>query len=201
MPRRATDREKLLHGPYRSPALRRDDRAFCLFKDCDVVITGWTDARFSWPKCRPVDVPLGRPSILVDEELARAVRHESAAAVKFWWGVNTELVWRWRLALGVTRTNNEGTHRLMRVASNIGASRTRGRKLSPEQVEIRRQNARELDLGQFLQPGYHGPWWTAEEIALLGCMPDDEVARRTSRTVNAVRQKREKLGRSKPGKG
>jgi hypothetical protein len=29
---------------------------------------------------------------------------------------------------------------------------------------------------------------------LLGTLPDDEVARRTGRTCNAVRQKREKLG-------
>ena len=86
MARTVDDRVRLLHGPYKAPRLRRGDRAFCLFRDCDVVVTGWTDARISWPRCRPVDVPRSHPSLLVDEELARAIRHESAAAVRFWWG-------------------------------------------------------------------------------------------------------------------
>jgi hypothetical protein len=75
MPRRgADDRVRLLHGPYRPPRLRRGDRATCLYKDCDVVVTGRTDARNSWPRCRPVGVPRSHPSLLVDDELARAVR-------------------------------------------------------------------------------------------------------------------------------
>jgi hypothetical protein len=50
MPRRAVDdRLKLLHGPYRAPRLRVGDRATCLFRDCLVVVTGWTDAPISWP--------------------------------------------------------------------------------------------------------------------------------------------------------
>ena len=46
---RDRERVKLLFGPYKSPALRRGDRATCLYRDCDVRITGWTDARTSWP--------------------------------------------------------------------------------------------------------------------------------------------------------
>jgi hypothetical protein len=30
--------------------------------------------------------------LLVDEELARAIRHESAAAIQFWWGVSGSVV-------------------------------------------------------------------------------------------------------------
>jgi hypothetical protein len=41
------DRARLLYGPYQAPALRKGDRAFCLYHDTDVVITGWTDARIS----------------------------------------------------------------------------------------------------------------------------------------------------------
>jgi hypothetical protein len=77
---RQNDRTKLLFGPYRVPRLRRGDRATCLFKDCDVAITGWTDARISWPRCLQLGTK-GHPSPLVDEELARAVRHEPAAAL------------------------------------------------------------------------------------------------------------------------
>jgi hypothetical protein len=39
----------------------------------------------------------------------------------------------------------------------------------------------DLNLGQYLQPGYHGPHWTADELALLGTMPDEEVAARIGR--------------------
>jgi hypothetical protein len=48
-------RVKLLYHPYTPPALRRGDRATCLVGDCDVVITSWTDARISWPRCRAVE--------------------------------------------------------------------------------------------------------------------------------------------------
>ena len=121
-------------APQPLPALppvlkvRRGDRAFCIFKDCDVVVTGWTDARISWPRCRRLDVPRSHPSLLVNEELARAIRHESAAAVCFWWGVSDGVIHRWRRALGVTRTSNEGSQRLIRAASELGAEQLHGDK-------------------------------------------------------------------------
>jgi len=83
----AADRFQLLFGPYAFPALCRGDRATCSFLDTTVTITGWTGARIAWPLCRPVDNGRGRPTILLDEELARAVRHESATAIGHWWGV------------------------------------------------------------------------------------------------------------------
>ncbi len=43
------DRNKLLGAPYRPPALRVGDQATCLYRDCDVIVTGWTDALISWP--------------------------------------------------------------------------------------------------------------------------------------------------------
>jgi hypothetical protein len=93
-----------------------------------VVITGWTYARISWPRCRR---PVGRshPSLLLDGELARAVRTEAAAAVMFWWGVS--VVHRWRRFLDVTRTSNPGTHRrLTPVGSHIHLVHYRRRLLS-----------------------------------------------------------------------
>jgi hypothetical protein len=47
-----------------------------------------------------------------------------------------------------------------------------------------------MGLARHLVPGYRGPRWTDEQLALLGTMPDAEVARLTGRTVNAVRQRR-----------
>src|SRR5687768_7288798 len=44
--------EHLLHGPYTPPPLRRWDRAYCLVRDCEVIITGWSDGLLPWPRCR-----------------------------------------------------------------------------------------------------------------------------------------------------
>jgi hypothetical protein len=192
------DRIKLLFGPYKAPPLRRGDRAFCLLRDCDVVVTSWTDARIPWPRCRALDGPGGGSGLLLDGELARAVRHESAAALMYWWGASKGAVERWRRVLGVGRTDNEGTARLMRAASERGAAELRGKVLPAEQVERRRQTALEKDLAQYLHKGYHGPWWTAKELALLGRLPDAEVAAKVGRTPDAVRSQRQLLGIPNP---
>jgi hypothetical protein len=46
---RNAKRVKLWHSPYTAPALKRGDRARCLFRDIDVRITGWSDGRTPWP--------------------------------------------------------------------------------------------------------------------------------------------------------
>jgi hypothetical protein len=143
-----------------------------------VVITGWTAARISWPRCRALDGPGGGSGILLDEELARAVRCESAAAVRFWWGVSVGVVWRWRKALAVTQTNNEGSRGLIRAASERGAAVLRGKELSDEECDARSRRAIELNLKRFLRPGYHGPRWTPEQLRQLGTAPDAVVAAR-----------------------
>jgi hypothetical protein len=89
----------LLHGPYTPQPLRRGDRAPCLVRDADVVVTGWSDARISWPRCRAVGRQ-GGSGLLVDEELARAVRLESSLALQYWFGIGSETVSRWRRLLG-----------------------------------------------------------------------------------------------------
>ena len=192
------DRVKLLFGPYTAPPLRRGDRATCLFRDCLVVVTAWTDAPIPWPRCRTLDGPGGGSGLLVDEELARAVRHESAAAVMRWWGASHNAVQNWRRALGVGRTNNEGTHRLIQGSAEKGAEAVKAREWTEEEREQRRLLNAEKGLADNLILGYHGPLWTPEDIALLGTLPDEEVARRTGRTVNAVRLKREELGIPNP---
>ena len=39
-----SDRVKLLFGPSRAPALKRGDRAVCLYRDTTVIITGTVTA-------------------------------------------------------------------------------------------------------------------------------------------------------------
>jgi hypothetical protein len=195
-----TDRVKLLYGPYQAPPLKRGDKATCLFRDCTVVVTSWTSARIAWPRCRAID-SAGGSGLLVDEELARAVRNESAEAVKFWWGASPTAVGNWRRALGVGRTDNEGTRRLVQAAAEMGAEAVKDRDWSEEEREARRRQAVEMSLGANLILGYHGPRWTPEDVALLGVLTDDEVAQRTGRTPEAVRQKREELNIPNPAGG
>jgi hypothetical protein len=181
----ALDPCQLLHGPYTPPALKRGDLATCLYRDADVVITGWSDGRISWPRCRRPDTRGGGSGLLVDEELARAIRLESSLAIQHWWGVAESTVWRWRQVFGVERFN-EGSAQL-RTALNVelGASQ-RGRKLPSDQVERRHRTALELGLRPLPQrPG--GRPWTRQELKLLGKIPDAELAARIGRTENAVR--------------
>jgi hypothetical protein len=191
------DRVRLLFGPYQAPALKRGDKATCLFRDCTVVVTSWTSARIPWPRCHAID-SAGGSGLLVDEELARAVRNESAEAVKYWWGASHTAVFNWRKALGVGRTNNEGTRRLVQAAAEMGTEALKSREWTDEERDARSRRAVELGLGRCLAAGYHGPLWTPEEVALLGVLTDDEVAQRTGRTPEAVRQKREELGIENP---
>jgi hypothetical protein len=83
----ADDRTRLLYGPYRPPRLRRGDRAFCLYRDGDVVITSWSNARIPWP----LYVRLGgraKPGPLVNETLVAALRREASVGLQHWFGVS-----------------------------------------------------------------------------------------------------------------
>ena len=111
-----------------------------------------------------------------------------------WWGVGVRVVWQWRKALGVGRTDNEGTHRLIQGSAEKGAEAIKEREWTAEEREQRRQVNAEKGLANNLVLGYHGPRWTPEDIALLGTLPDEEVARRTGRTVEGVRIRRTRLG-------
>jgi hypothetical protein len=105
------------------------------------------------------------------------------------------VVWRWRKALDVTRTNNEGTRQLIQAAAAAGAASVRYHGLSDEQCEEHRRIAVRLNLKRFLRGGYQGPRWTGEQLALLGTEPDAIVATKVGCSVNAVRVMRQRLGR------
>jgi hypothetical protein len=156
-----------------------------------VAVTSWKDARIPWPRCKRQG--RSHPSLLLDDELARAVRTESAAAVRFWWGVAPGVVQQWRRFLDVTGTNNPGTHRLQRANAHAGGDAAKAKEWTEAERQGKREIAERLDLGRHLRHGYHGPRWTKAERALLGKLPDAQVARRTGRTAAAVRVKRVEL--------
>jgi hypothetical protein len=172
---------QLLFEPYQSPSLKRGDRAFCLYRGRVVVITGWSEALISWPRCRSLESRGGGRGLLMDDELARAVRHESAAALQHWWGVSRSVVRHWRKALNVGRMDAEGSRRLI-LGVVRGCLRARG------QERPRASHPGHID----------DLLWTPEEMALVGVLCDAEVAARTGRTPNAVQIKRKQLGRPNP---
>ena len=173
----STARFKLLFGPYRSPPLKPGDRTHSNLLVSLVFITSLSSASIPWPRCRSLKSTGGGSGLLVDEELARAVRHESAAAVMHWWGASVGAVCRWRNALGVNRTDNEGTARLMHAAAEKGAEAVKERLWTEEERECCRQVNAEKGLAANLVTGYHGPLWRPEDIALLVRLPNEEPAR------------------------
>jgi hypothetical protein len=109
-------------------------------------------------------------------------------------GASATAVYNWRKALGVERFT-EGS-RLLRNALNaeLGAA-LKGKRLPPEACQRRRQTAEEMNLGQYLWNGSDTEKrWTAAELALLGTLPDEDLAVKLGRAANAVRIKRTRLG-------
>jgi hypothetical protein len=84
---------KLLFGPYRVPRLKTGQRVHCQLRDRDVIVTGYTNARIAWPKGRLAE-SRGQPSLIVDDELARALHNESRIAVAYWWGLAKSTITR-----------------------------------------------------------------------------------------------------------
>jgi hypothetical protein len=133
---------------------------------------------------------------LLDDELARAVRLESSKAIQYWWGVTDGVVWRWRKALGVTRFGTEGSQVLFKQVSAAGAAAVRG-KPQPRALVRRRMKTRRA--GNYPPPNrWVETGWKGEELALLGTMPDVELAIKIGRTRYAVRAARVRLRRQPP---
>jgi hypothetical protein len=187
----AADRYRLPHGAYAAPALKRGDRATCLFRAAEVIITSWSDGRIPWPRCRLPDTHGGGSGLLVDAELARAVRCESALAVRHWWGIVPSVVWRWRKALGVERFT-EGSRQLRNALNAELAAGLKGKR-QPREMVRRRMATKRTRGTQYIPQRWAETGWTAEQLALLGTLPDEQVAKRIGRTPEAVRVKRGKL--------
>jgi len=89
-----------LLGKYEPPAVKKGERVTCLYRDCDCTVTSWTDAPISWPRVQPRE-QLDGSGLWVNDELARAIRTESAVTLHYWFGVSAGVVWKWRKVFGV----------------------------------------------------------------------------------------------------
>jgi hypothetical protein len=164
-------------------------RASCLYRQSVVVVTGWTEARIPWPRCRgPFGGGVG---LLVDDELARAIQRESVLAVCYWWGVSRSALRFWRKAFGVRRMDSEGSRRLILGAVQQGLE-------ARYDERPRKKGGRGRVIAGVVPAPDLGLLWTPEEVAPLGVLPDDEVAKKVGRTENAVRCMREELNRPDP---
>jgi hypothetical protein len=158
-----------------------------------LVVSSWSDAPISWPRgCPPRQSP-GSPSLIVDEELACAIRQESAAAIRYWWGVSNLTVSRWRRALGVNRKNNVGSRALIRAAMNK-ARATQAPVRSQAYRQKQRDNIIRRRLAGAAPESATSKAWTLAHKDLLGTMPDRDVAARTGHPPSSVRTVRQKLG-------
>ncbi|HQR44272.1 MAG TPA: NUMOD3 domain-containing DNA-binding protein [Gemmatales bacterium] len=106
---RDSDRFQLRFGPYRTPRYRKGQVVICSARG-QVTIVGTSDGKMPWP----VGKTHRAKSLVLYKDLERAVRRESVLAIQYWWGVGPMAVRRWRTALGIVGTNNEGTSALRR---------------------------------------------------------------------------------------
>ena len=136
--------------------------------------------------------------MLVNEELVRAIKTESAAALMHHFGVGVSTVWLWRKAFGVGQWGTPGSKRLLEVTTAKANDAVRGKSLSKKAVRDRRRRAEELDLVQHLR-SYQARKraerpWTEDLVALLGAMPDTRLAAKLGRTRDEVHKERVRRG-------
>jgi hypothetical protein len=199
------DRYRLIDGPYFPPRTARGRFLVCELRGT-VKVGGYSDSPIPWPRI------WRRRSLVICGDLLRALRIESVYAVSYYWGLSRAIVSYYRQQLEVPRVN-PGTDRLFREFV-IPASRTpealakqsaaREGRSSTESMRDRERLRRiqrlpkseehKRRMSERLRRHFRllGPFrrWTAAELALIGTMPDREVARRTDRTLSAVRAKK-----------
>jgi hypothetical protein len=155
-------------------------------------VCGMSDGPIPWPIAK--QERFGKSMLVVCGDLVEAIRREAGTAVMFHWGVGRSTVTSWRRALGIPATT-EGT-------SEAKARPKRGQARPAHVVEAMaeahrgihhtaatRATMREARRGE----NAARPVWDLEDLALLGTMPDEQVALRIDRTLSAVRNMRHKL--------
>jgi hypothetical protein len=138
------DARRLVRGPYKAPPCRIGATLHDAIRG-DIVVVAISRAPIPWPLGR--QKPHTKLAPIVTTELERAIRTESALAMRYWWDVGKSLVAKWRRELGVPLMN-EGTARLWReltqrrLGEHYGwvPGRRLGMKLSPERAaELKRR--------------------------------------------------------------
>lgn len=184
--RKDDGRFDLRHGPYHSPRVRVGGRLFCENLGT-VKVCKFSDGPLAWPLCTVGE--RGGPAFVLCGDLVRAIRLEAAEAVAREWGVHRCTVSRWRQILGVKQFN-PGTHDLF--------LKYQGKALTAETTARGRASqtpANQVDwaLKRREEGRTRKRHWIDSEDAMLGTMPDHELARRLSCSARTVSLRRREL--------
>ncbi|MBP3954420.1 hypothetical protein J8F10_03835 [Gemmata sp. G18] len=186
-----------LIGTYVPPDVREGDRVYCRFRKGWCRVTGWSPGPIRWPRVQQIGVR-GRPGLLVDVTLERAIRTESALALAHWLGLSPKPVTWWRRAFGVAgHVGTPGTRELQCQKRGARSTVIRPR---PEGARVGAGGARVASTESprpephSTRPGPIGHFgkraWSAAEIDRLGTDMDEVVAAALGRTAAAVRRQR-----------
>jgi len=222
------DRLRLLFGPYKTPRCRMGQVVRCQVRG-KVTICGLTDAPIPWPigkrgRARMLVIYKDLAKA-VRRESEIAVAHWWGITAQSVWkwrrglGVPAttrgtsrlrreyfEEDWAQEAREKAQAKARDPERRAKIAAAKKGKPRPRhvvkamvaahrGKRLSDET----RRRMSEAHRRRGTKAPAAGPAWTAREDALLGKLPDAEVARRTRRTLNAVQCRRQTLRITKHG--
>jgi hypothetical protein len=199
------DRYRLIDGPYYSPRTDRGRFLVCELRGT-VKIGGYSEAPIPWPRI------WHRRSLAICGDLLRALRTESVFAVSYYWGLSKAIVSPYRQLFSVPRVN-PGTDRLIRefVIQASCTAEARAKQSAAREGRPSAESARDLErlrriqrrskpktwrrkMSERLRHLFHmvGPFrkWTPEELAMIGTMPDREVAPLIHRSLSAVKAKK-----------
>jgi hypothetical protein len=128
----------------------------------------------------------------VNATLRRAIATESAAALKYHFGLSTLVAWKLRKWAGVEgHTRIERSRRLQQEVSDRGAAGIRAKEWTHAELDARSKRAKRL--GRRPPDRWEGNGaWAATEDALLGTDHDDVITKKIGRTPGAVASRRVK---------
>ena len=181
-----------LLGTYTAAVVRKGDRVTCQYRDTLCRVTSVSSAPIPWPRVQPLG-QRGGSGLWVNDDLVRAIRTESAVALKHHFGVGTKVVWMWRRAFGVVgRAGTTGSRIAIRGAAVLGADAVKAKVWT--RTELRAKSATSKRLGLKPPERWRETGWTTDQIALLGTDHDEAIAKRISRSRSAVTTQRVKRG-------